>query len=141
MLGASAATVLASACALSTGCALFADLNSDPYSLVDAGAGGGQCGADASTDASCPLVFSAGACAASCPSTQVCCASATSTGTVTGQCLDPSTCANQITSTALCSAGSSQCPGGDPCITQTCTFMGLPATVNACMLIPSCKAN
>jgi hypothetical protein len=132
----------AGAWSLSTSCALFTDLNSDPYRLADAGAAGGQCAADAGADASCPLVFSAG-CMAACSSTQVCCVTATGASALNGMCMDPSACSSQAApSAALCTAGgpSDQCPPGGSCIAQTCTFGGASFSVHACSLIPSCKS-
>ena len=138
-LGAFAAAVLASAaaCTLSTGCSLVSDLNSDQYHLVDAG--GGQCGADAASDASCPLVFSVGSCKGTCSDTQVCCVSLAAMGGVVGLCMDPTTCSNQTGSAALCELGNS-CANGATCIAQTCGSTGSSATVYACTLLDTCKA-
>jgi hypothetical protein len=120
--------------ALPAGCALFMDLNSDPYRQAEAGAGeGGTC----TGDAGCTIL--AIDCSTECPSGQACCVTINSSTSYRAACEAPAACsAAGALSVELCAA-TGECEDGDSCIAQTCPFTG-PAIVRACSLIPMCTA-
>jgi hypothetical protein len=111
--------------ALSSGCALFEDLSSDPYRLVEAGPGKGCSG-----DGGCTSVTIA--CTPNCSIGLVCCISPGLDSSVSGACVAPSACSTE-SSFQLCESAD-ECEGGS-CITQTCTFNGT-LEVRACTTIP-----
>jgi hypothetical protein len=125
----------AGAAVLATGCALFQDLDSSPYQLVDAG------GVDCGADVACPKL-SLG-CTPPCPSdAPVCCVTVPSKGPPVPTCTATSsacTTAQGGLSVALCTQ-SSDCSSGT-CVSQTCTFGGIQGTVQACGTVATCTPN
>ncbi len=120
--------------AFPAGCALFMDLNSDPYRQAETGAGdGGSC----TGDAGCTIL--AIDCSTECPSGEACCVTINSSTSYGAACVAPAACsAAGAISVELCSA-TGACVDGGSCTAQTCPFTG-PAIVRACSLIPSCTA-
>ncbi len=117
--------------ALAVGCALFQNLDSSPYRLVDAGV---DCGADAE----CPAFDLT--CTDVCSSDQVCCVTVPAKGSPTKLCTASSACASTAgggLSFAFCST-SADCTSAS-CVPQTCTIGELTVRINACGQVPTCS--
>lgn len=119
--------------ALSSGCAVFTDLSSEPYHLADAGAAeGGACAGDGGCSGADFVCLSAG----ECPAGNVCCLTATSLTAAGTTCVAPSSCGQPDSlSFQLCQA-TTECPNGKSCTTQTCTLSGPSFALKACTVIP-----
>jgi hypothetical protein len=128
--------LFATALALSTGCALFQDLDSTPYSLVDAGSEAGVCGADGA----CATGSMACKSAIDCSPGQVCCASLNPQTGANVSCVDGVAACTGMGSIAvqLCAA-TPECGNGGPCTTQTCVFGNSTLTLEACSPVPFCQ--
>jgi hypothetical protein len=124
---AAAATVLLGACAI------FQDLDSSPYTLVDAGSEGGACVPDSGNTS---LAIG---CNPPCSGDDFCCVTPSATGMPTTACKPGAQCGAESLSIALCNA--CECPIGTTCASQTCTFSGFPFEVKACGSIPSCSTH
>jgi hypothetical protein len=128
--------LFAAALAFSAGCALFQDLDSSPYRLVDAGSDAGACGADGS----CPTGSTACQSATDCSSGQVCCASLNPQTGATVSCVDGVAACTGMGSLAvqLCTTDM-ECPNDGPCTKQTCAFGGSSISLEACSTVPFCQ--
>jgi hypothetical protein len=128
LLLAAAATLLA------TRCALFQDLDSSPYQLVEAGV------ADCGADVACPKLSLS--CDPACASDEpVCCVTVPSTGPPVPTCKATSSACTSPQgglSVALCTQNS-DCTSPTQCVSQTC--QGLQGTIQSCGIIPTCTAN
>jgi hypothetical protein len=119
---------------LSSGCALFTDLNGDPYRLVEAGVCEGGPG-DADGGCTLPGIV----CSPACTSEQVCCLTPSPTSLVNLMCVAPSECASQgSTSFQLCTPSASDCPQNGSCIAQICKSNGITVREFACTMITGC---
>jgi hypothetical protein len=117
--------------ALSSGCALFTDLSSEPYHLPEGGAGeGGACTGDGGCSGADIECLSAG----ECQTGNVCCLTASSFTSAGTACVAPSACHGNV-SFQLCQA-TTECPSGDSCMTQKCTLSGTSFALQACTQIP-----
>jgi hypothetical protein len=118
--------------ALSSGCAVFTDLSSEPYHLADAGATeGGACAGDGGCSGAEIQCFSTG----DCPTAgNVCCLTATSPNAPGTACVAPSACQGSL-SFQLCKS-TTECPTRDSCTSQTCTLNGTSFALKACTQIP-----
>jgi hypothetical protein len=138
--GSGALTLLLAAAAWSlTGCALVQDLSSNPYHLAEGGAGEGGC----TGDAGCPLLAALSeAClsAANCAAGQVCCLMPTTLSSGSTSCEQPSACSSPGSLSFQLCASTGECPSGDGCTAQQCTFGEVSVMVHACTTIPFCKA-
>jgi hypothetical protein len=129
--------------ALSSGCALFTDLDTRGYQEIDAGVGEGG-GPACVGDANCAAVSSFGCTsAANCqsPSGQVCCLTpkSASLAAVDIACVPATSCGPQNLSVQLC-ASSTECGNGGTCVKQQCDLGSSVTTLSACELVPSCTA-
>jgi hypothetical protein len=127
--------LFATSLAFSAGCALFQDLDSAPYRLVDAGSDAGACGADGACGAGSTACHSSDDCSPG----QVCCASLNPQTGATVSCVDGVAACTGMGSLAvqLC-ATSTECGNGGPCTMQTCAFNGSSISLTACSTVPFC---
>jgi hypothetical protein len=135
------ALLAAAPLALSAGCALFMDLNSEPYRQSEAGPGESTCALDAG-DGGCAILSLSETCSSDCPSGEACCVTANLSGSLVdgslaASCRTPSACASLANSFQIC-ASSTECGDGGSCIAQTCSLGGPSVTVRACARIPLC---
>jgi hypothetical protein len=117
-----------------TGCALFTDLDTDPYTLASDGGRSGE--ASACDSGSCPnLVFDCRS-SGDCQDGGVCCLTPVSTSSAAFAC--QATACTTLPAVQLC-ATDAEC-SGTSCTRQGCSVNGLVVEVGACGVLLGCSA-